>query len=104
MAKCLIDKYWNKIILSCLKFLRTFYLGGEKKLETENRCQRSREWLFLHANQNHDALILIWIIKCIFSLYYVANSGKSVDSFGLCCTWTFFFYYCVGTAFVLELF
>ena len=29
MAKCLVDKYWNKIILSYFEFLPTAYLEGE---------------------------------------------------------------------------
>lgn len=43
MVKCLIDKYWNKIILSCLRFLPALYPGGGKKLKTGNWCQTPSE-------------------------------------------------------------
>lgn len=76
MAKYLIDKYWNRVIWSCLSFLLTFYILEEKKTENET-CRRSRKWLFLPAYKCHDIHILIWIIKCIFAWIIQAVQSRS---------------------------
>lgn len=86
MVKCLIDKYWNKIISSCLRFLPALLPGGKEKLKTENWCQTSSDQLFLHTNKSHDPQILIWIIKYIFARI-TRHSGRAVHRFGQVTGW-----------------
>lgn len=104
MVKCLIDKYWNKIISSCLRFLPALLPGGKEKLKTENWCQTSSDQLFLHTNKSHDPQILIWIIKYIFARItpvILAELSTHLGRWwaGMCPAFA-----CVETAFVLGLF
>lgn len=71
MAKCWVDKYWNKIILSYLECLPTAYLGRENNWKQNADTKGPLNGYFLQANKKtHDAQILIWIIKHIFTLLY----------------------------------
>lgn len=41
MAKRMIDKYWNAIILSCLRFLLILHPGGGKQPKTEKQTSKT---------------------------------------------------------------